>query len=129
MMDTLSLALQNVIKGGDPGAELTKTDAAIEKLQQQWVALRIGFLGLGTMGFPSRAGWRRPDQALLVYDPAARQVNVPFRGAGVSIEAGHSSGFMAHADVIMTCLPDERSIESVFLAGDVSLQRILAPAR
>ena len=35
MMDTLSLALQNVIKGGDPGTELTKTDDAIEKLQQQ----------------------------------------------------------------------------------------------
>ncbi len=35
MMDTLALALQNVIKGSDPGAELTKTDAAIAKLQQQ----------------------------------------------------------------------------------------------
>lgn len=35
MMDTLSLALQNVIKGSDPGAELTKADDAIAKLQQQ----------------------------------------------------------------------------------------------
>ena len=35
MMDTLSLALQNVIKGSDPGAELTRADDAIAKLQQQ----------------------------------------------------------------------------------------------
>ena len=37
------------------------------------------------------------------------------------------SGFMAHADVIMTCLPDERSIELIFLTGDTPLQTQARP--
>jgi len=35
MMDALSFALQTVIQGADPGAELAKADEAIKRLQQQ----------------------------------------------------------------------------------------------
>src|SRR5271163_4815637 len=73
------------------------------------------------MGFPIARRLAQAGHALAVHDPvASRPASLCAVTAGVSI-ATSISELAAAGDLIITCLPDERSVESVYLSGDVSL--------
>jgi len=77
--------------------------------------LRVGVFGLGELGLPVAAAIARSGHDVLAHDPAAeRRALAVTHGLAV---AGPGS-LVAHAQVAVTLLPDERSLEALAQAPD-----------
>ena len=77
--------------------------------------MKIGFLGLGTMGGPMARNLIRGGHALAVFDVAESAVG-PFRALGCRI--AQSPGDAARdADVVVTMLPDSSHVREVLLGA------------
>ena len=74
----------------------------------------IGFLGLGTMGFPIARRLAQAGFTLSAYDPG--------NDKAASLNASPSDRPPTQAEIIITCLPDEHAVESTYLTGDTPLQ-------
>ena len=73
-----------------------------------------GFIGIGAMGFPMTAMLARNAVPMTVWDADPSQSEKAADLKGVSV-AGSVAELVAAADVIFTCLPNDRIVESVYL--------------
>lgn len=81
--------------------------------------MRIGFLGLGTMGAPLANNLRKAGFALTVWNrTAAHAAPLVERGATL---APSPRGCAAGQDLVFTCLSDERALEAVLEGPDGAL--------
>ncbi len=80
--------------------------------------MKVGFIGLGAMGYPMAANLVRKGFAVTAYDIAAAKLEalVALGAAGAASAAEAARG----ADVVFTMLPETRHVEQVVLGdGDV----------
>jgi 3-hydroxyisobutyrate dehydrogenase-like beta-hydroxyacid dehydrogenase len=79
---------------------------------------RLGFIGLGHLGSPIARRLVAAGFPVVVYDrDPAKTADLISLGADVSL---HPRTLASEVDVVLSCLPDEASVEDVYLgAGDV----------
>jgi 3-hydroxyisobutyrate dehydrogenase len=79
---------------------------------------RLGFIGLGHLGSPIARRLVAAGFPMVVYDPDPRKTaDLTTLGANAS---SHPRTLASEVDVVLSCLPDESSVEDVYLGtGDV----------
>jgi 3-hydroxyisobutyrate dehydrogenase-like beta-hydroxyacid dehydrogenase len=78
--------------------------------------LRIGFLGLGTMGYPVANNLRKSGHAVSVWNRTASRTEVLVRkGASAAASPRECA---AGRDLVFTCVSDERALEAVLEGPD-----------
>lgn len=78
------------------------------------MTISAGFIGIGAMGYPMTAMLARNTVPMTVWDADPDQSGRAAGLEGVSI-AGSVEELVAAADVVFTCLPNDRIVESVYL--------------
>lgn len=76
----------------------------------------VGFIGLGTMGFPMMANLRRAGVPVVAHDVSA-EARRAAEGQGARVAASPRE-VASQVEVLFTCLPDDRVVEAVYLGAD-----------
>jgi 3-hydroxyisobutyrate dehydrogenase len=86
---------------------------------------KVGFVGLGTMGFPMTKGLAEQGISVLAYDANWATCERAEALAGVGI--AHSlSEIAAGSDIVFTCLPNDRIVREVYLGENGMVQALTA---
>ena len=86
--------------------------------------MRIGFLGLGTMGFPMAHNLARAGHAVTVWNRTSAKAEPLLRKGATRAETPRDAA--TGQDLVFTCLADERAIEQV-LEGENGVLAGIAP--
>lgn len=84
-------------------------------------ATKVGFVGLGVMGFPMVANLRKAGHDVSVYD-VVEAVRDRSRNDGIDVAADLSS-LIATSDIVITMLPDTPDVDAVLHAAGGLLER------
>lgn len=88
--------------------------------------MRVGFIGLGSMGLPMALSLLRSGQDLVVYNRTRQRAEELATGGAEIAESPAAAA--RGADVLVTMLSDDRAVEAVMLGGDGALAALPAGA-